>query len=220
MGLLLSVLYRLFGSANHKVLIVGLDNAGKSTILYQFVLKEAVYTTPTVGSNVEEVVWKNLHLVMWDIGGQSSLRPSWSTYFAGSDFVIVVIDSTDRDRLWLAKKELYKLLAAEVFLQIVNSRFEGAKKVKNANIRQQTGCFWMYVSCGNQPKPQSYINSRPSLAHSGMLCPDRRGSSSRVGLVCNTGRSMTFSRIRMPNLRVHNSSFPPSMVQSPFGHCC
>ncbi|KAA3681384.1 ADP-ribosylation factor-like protein 5B [Paragonimus westermani] len=133
MGLVVSLIYRIFGTANHKVLIVGLDNAGKSTILYQFVLKEAVHTPPTVGSNVEEVKWKNLHLVMWDIGGQSSLRPSWSTYFAGSDFVILVVDSTDRERLWLARKELYKLLAAE--------ELRKSKMLIFANKQDVVGCM-------------------------------------------------------------------------------
>ncbi|VDP28442.1 unnamed protein product [Schistosoma margrebowiei] len=85
MGLLFTKFWRLFNSRDYKVIILGLDNAGKSTILYQFVLKEAVQTSPTIGSNVEEVKWKNLHFVMWDIGGQTSVRASWTTYFAGSD---------------------------------------------------------------------------------------------------------------------------------------
>jgi small GTP-binding protein len=49
---------------------VGLDNAGKTTILYQFLMNEVVHTSPTIGSNVEEVVWKNIHFIMWDLGGQ------------------------------------------------------------------------------------------------------------------------------------------------------
>ena len=42
---------------------------------------------------------------MWDIGGQESLRSSWNTYFADSDFVIFVVDSTDRERLPISKME-------------------------------------------------------------------------------------------------------------------
>lgn len=44
-------------------------------------MNEVVHTSPTIGSNVEEVVWKNIHFLMWDIGGQESLRSSWSTYY-------------------------------------------------------------------------------------------------------------------------------------------
>lgn len=50
--------------------MVGLDNAGKTTILYQFLMNEVVHTSPTIGSNVEEVVWKNIHFLVWDLAGK------------------------------------------------------------------------------------------------------------------------------------------------------
>jgi GTPase SAR1 family protein len=52
-----SAIYKLI--PEHKICIVGLDNAGKTTILYQFLMNEVVQTSPTIGSNVEEIVWKN-----------------------------------------------------------------------------------------------------------------------------------------------------------------
>ena len=42
-------------------------------------MNEVVHTSPTIGSNVEEVRWKNMHFLMWDIGGQESLRSAWNT---------------------------------------------------------------------------------------------------------------------------------------------
>ncbi|XP_023232475.1 ADP-ribosylation factor-like protein 5B [Centruroides sculpturatus] len=98
----------------HKIVIVGLDNAGKTTILYQFLMNEVVHTSPTIGSNVEEVVWKNVHFIMWDLGGQETLRATWNTYYSNAEFLIVVIDSMDRERLLLTKEELWKMLAHEV----------------------------------------------------------------------------------------------------------
>lgn len=53
----------------HKLVMVGLDNAGKTTILYQFLMNEVVHTSPTIGSNVEEIVWKNIHFLVWDLAG-------------------------------------------------------------------------------------------------------------------------------------------------------
>ncbi|KAK7071146.1 hypothetical protein SK128_009756 [Halocaridina rubra] len=106
----------LFGhllKEEHKIVMVGLDNAGKTTILYQLLMNEVVHTSPTIGSNVEEVVWKNLHFIMWDLGGQESLRSAWNTYYTNTEFVIVVIDSTDRERLGITREELYKMLAHE-----------------------------------------------------------------------------------------------------------
>lgn len=69
----------------HKIVMVGLDNAGKTTILYQYLMNEVVHTSPTIGSNVEEVVWKNIHFIMWDLGGQQSLRAAWSTYYSNTE---------------------------------------------------------------------------------------------------------------------------------------
>lgn len=50
---------------------------------------------------------------MWDLGGQDSLRQGWNAYYCNTEFVILVIDSTDRDRLHLSKEELWKLLNNE-----------------------------------------------------------------------------------------------------------
>lgn len=72
-------------SSEHKIVMVGLDNAGKTTILYQLLMNEVVHTSPTIGSNVEEVVWKNLHFIMWDLGGQESLRSAWNTYYTNTE---------------------------------------------------------------------------------------------------------------------------------------
>ncbi|XP_036405180.1 ADP-ribosylation factor-like protein 5B isoform X1 [Megalops cyprinoides] len=97
----------------HKVIIVGLDNAGKTTILYQFLTKEAVHTSPTIGSNVEEISVRKTRFLVWDIGGQESLRASWNSYYCNTEIVILVVDSTDRERLTLTREELHRMLAHE-----------------------------------------------------------------------------------------------------------
>lgn len=80
-----SLLTVCFVFVEHKIVIIGLDNAGKTTILYQFLMNEVVHTSPTIGSNVEEVVWNNIHFIMWDLGGQQSLRAAWSTYYCNTE---------------------------------------------------------------------------------------------------------------------------------------
>lgn len=92
MGFLFSKLWSYFGNEEHKIIIVGLDNAGKTTILYQFLMNEVVHTSPTIGSNVEEVVWKNIHFLMWDIGGQETLRSTWSTYYTHAQVIRFLFD--------------------------------------------------------------------------------------------------------------------------------
>ena len=61
-----------------------------------------------------QVKWRNIHFIMWDIGGQESLRQAWSTYYSGTQFVILVVDSTDRERLAISREELYRMLGNEV----------------------------------------------------------------------------------------------------------
>eukprot|EP00039_Didymoeca_costata_P029214 m.23659 g.23659 ORF g.23659 m.23659 type:complete len:179 (+) comp7528_c0_seq2:173-709(+) len=113
MGGLFSRLVGLFSEKQHRLVIVGLDNAGKSTIFYQFALNDVVVTSPTIGSNVEDIQFKNLKFSMWDVGGQDSLRESWETYYSGAEGLIFVVDSTDVDRMSIAKKELHKMMAHE-----------------------------------------------------------------------------------------------------------
>lgn len=114
MGILFSALWsRITSTAEHKICIVGLDAAGKTTILYKLELGEFVKTAPTIGSNVEVIKHKNLLLNMWDLGGQSALRPTWRTYFINTDAIILVVDSADHDRLDLAREELHMLLQSE-----------------------------------------------------------------------------------------------------------
>ncbi|TNM97002.1 putative ADP-ribosylation factor-like protein 5C [Takifugu rubripes] len=113
MGFLLTKMLAVFGDREHKVVIVGLDNAGKTTILYQFLTKEAVHTSPTIGSNVEQITVRKTHFLVWDIGGQESLRASWYSYYCNTEIVILVVDSTDRERLSLTKEELHRMLSHE-----------------------------------------------------------------------------------------------------------
>ncbi|KAM3968822.1 ADP-ribosylation factor-like 5 [Aphomia sociella] len=132
MGLLISKIWSLFGNEEHKLVLVGLDNAGKTTILYQLLLGEAVHTRPTIGSNVEEVVWRNLRFVMWDLGGQQSLRSAWNTYYTNSEFVIMVIDSTDRQRLTISREELHRMLTHEELSKACLLVFANKQDVKGS----------------------------------------------------------------------------------------
>ena len=63
--------------------MLGLDAAGKTTILYKLKLNQDVTTIPTVGFNVETVTYKNVKFNVWDVGGQDKIRPLWRHYFSG-----------------------------------------------------------------------------------------------------------------------------------------
>jgi len=114
MGIVTSILDRLgFGNKDRRLLMVGLDAAGKTTVLYKLKLGETQHTIPTVGFNVETVQYKQLTFTMWDIGGQSKIRPLWRHYYEGTDGVIFVVDANDRDRIGTVCEELHSMLQAE-----------------------------------------------------------------------------------------------------------
>lgn len=114
MGALFSRLFdRLFGKKEMRILMVGLDAAGKTTILYKLKLGEIVTTIPTIGFNVETVEYKNVNFTVWDVGGQDKIRPLWRHYFQNTQGLIFVVDSNDRERLNEARDELNRMLSED-----------------------------------------------------------------------------------------------------------
>eukprot|EP01083_Nonionella_stella_P133095 404657_1 len=118
----------LRGKQDMRILMVGLDAAGKTTILYKLKLGDVVTTIPTIGFNVETVEYKNINFTVWDVGGQDKIRPLWKHYYQGSQGVIFVVDSNDRERisdgtgqrvdkndkiLYTAKDELHRMLGED-----------------------------------------------------------------------------------------------------------
>jgi small GTP-binding protein domain len=76
MGQLLSNLWHRFTRLRDaRIIILGLDAAGKTTLLYKLKLGEIVTTIPTIGFNVERVEYKNINFTVWDVGGQDKIRP-------------------------------------------------------------------------------------------------------------------------------------------------
>nr|ACO14774.1 GTP-binding ADP-ribosylation factor homolog 1 protein [Caligus clemensi] len=113
MGGVFSYFKGLFGSKELRILILGLDGAGKTTLLYRLQVGEVVNTIPTIGFNVEQVVYDNIKFQVWDLGGQTSIRPYWRCYYSNTDAIIYVVDSADRDRIGISKEELLSMLEEE-----------------------------------------------------------------------------------------------------------
>ncbi|CAG9313433.1 unnamed protein product [Blepharisma stoltei] len=90
------------------IIMIGLDGAGKTTILYQIKLGETSTYIPTIGFNVESINYKNIQFLVWDIGGQERIRVFWPNYYETTDAVIFVVDSSDIERIEEAKYELHK----------------------------------------------------------------------------------------------------------------
>lgn len=96
-----------------RILILGLDNAGKTTILKKFSGEEIDTISPTLGFNIKTLEHRGFKLNCWDVGGQKSLRSYWRNYFEQTDGILWVVDSADRRRLQDCCKELNEILVEE-----------------------------------------------------------------------------------------------------------
>ena len=114
MGFIFSKILDFFSRSrnNFKIIILGIQNAGKTTILYRLSIGQLVKTTPTIGSNVEEISYNNVKLQAWDLGGQESTRSIWNVYYVNTDAIIYVIDTHD-ETYDDSKTQFYKLLSNE-----------------------------------------------------------------------------------------------------------
>ena len=137
MGFLISKILEFFtrNRNNFKIIILGIQEAGKTTILYRLSLGQLVKTTPTIGSNVEELTYNNVKFQAWDLGGQESTRTVWDVYYMNTDAVVYVIDSQDDDNFEISKSEFHKVIANQnlknsVILIFANKQdLPGAKNI-------------------------------------------------------------------------------------------
>ncbi|RCV17173.1 hypothetical protein SETIT_3G198500v2 [Setaria italica] len=133
MGLTFTKLFsRLFAKKEMRILMVGLDAAGKTTILYKLKLGEIVTTIPTIGFNVETVEYKNISFTVWDVGGQDKIRPLWRHYFQNTQGLIFVVDSNDRERVVEARDELHRMLNEDELRDAVLLVFANKQDLPNA----------------------------------------------------------------------------------------
>lgn len=96
-----------------RILFLGLDNAGKSSVIKAFMHESIEDLSPTLGFEIKTVECDGYRLSCWDVGGQSTIRAYWRNYFEATDGVVWVVDSTDRERIALCKKELDTILQQE-----------------------------------------------------------------------------------------------------------
>ncbi|XP_010522837.1 PREDICTED: ADP-ribosylation factor 1-like [Tarenaya hassleriana] len=116
MGMKMGKLFRgLFPrkEEERRIVMIGLDGTGKSVILHKLKTGETLDTDiPTIGFNVESVKYKNKSFSLWEIGGQQryKIRPLWKHHLQNTQGLVLVVDSTDRDRIEEARDFLYMVL--------------------------------------------------------------------------------------------------------------
>ena len=86
----------------YSVILLGLDNAGKTTfheqvkaLFHPDAPEPRLKTVPTVGQNVSTITLPDMYMKIWDVGGQHSLRKLWQSYYTSCHAIVFIIDSTD-----------------------------------------------------------------------------------------------------------------------------
>ena len=149
-----------FGSINikkYRILMLGLDSAGKTALLYQIKYKKAVKTIPTISFNTETIDYKGKNFTIWDIGGQDKLRCLWNNYYPNTDGIIFVVDSKDEERIEEASKEIKKLANEEELkncpiLVLANKQdlkesLNSSKITEKLGLRCLKGRSWLVQGC-------------------------------------------------------------------------
>lgn len=133
MGLLSIIRKQKLKDNSLRILILGLDNSGKTTVVKSLLGEDVSSISPTLGFNIKTIIFDDYRLDLWDVGGQKSLRSYWRNYFESTDGLIWVVDSTDRARMKDCLRELHSLLAEE--------RLQGADLLILANKSDVAGCM-------------------------------------------------------------------------------
>ncbi|KAL7151030.1 hypothetical protein ABFS83_04G004200 [Erythranthe nasuta] len=120
------------GKTEMRILMIGIDDAGKTTILSKLKFGEIVTTVPTFGFNMETVEYNNINFSLWDIGGQEKIRPLWRHYYEDTKGIIFVVDSSNRDRIVEARNELHKMLTNDELRDAVVLVFANKQDLPNA----------------------------------------------------------------------------------------
>lgn len=110
MGEILSKLYSALWAKNMELVVIGLENSGKSTLVSQLCNGEVQNCGPTIGVDIKNVKKGGLNMKVWDLGGQAQYRTEWGKFLRGADAIIFVMDASNKESTSVAKRELHSTL--------------------------------------------------------------------------------------------------------------
>lgn len=139
------------------LLILGLDNAGKTTLLHNLTQEKIKTTEPTQGVNIKTIIQEGFTINVWDIGGQKDLRQYWSAYYDDCDAILYVVDSSDEERLTECNDQLKTLMKEEKLKKVpllvyanksdLKNVFEADEIVERLELNEIVDRDWSLYAC-------------------------------------------------------------------------
>uniref|UniRef100_A0A4W3K8J9 ADP ribosylation factor like GTPase 3, like 2 n=1 Tax=Callorhinchus milii TaxID=7868 RepID=A0A4W3K8J9_CALMI len=169
-----------------RILLLGLDNAGKTTLLKQLASEDINTITPTQGFNIKSVQAHGLKLNVWDIGGQRKIRQYWRNYFESTNLLIYVIDSADKKRFEETGQELAELIEEEKLIGVPVLIFANKQDLLTAapaadiaeglNLHTYRDRVWQIQACSALSGEGVQVKSSLTLSFPFFTCARRIGS--------------------------------------------
>lgn len=173
------------GPVERRILMLGLDGSGKTTILYRMKNNELIATKPTIGFNVETVHLKTLNVTytLWDVGGQDKLRGLWQHYFMTAEALIFVVDSCDEERFIMAAHELWSILDDRAMHGVPILVFANKQDMEGASSAEEVTCRLRLSSLGNEFRWK--VQQSSAVLNEGLL----EGFEKLENMLCDTSGS-------------------------------
>ena len=136
-----------------KLIFLGLDNAGKTTLLRFLRDGRITMNEPTIHPNQEDLIIGNIKFTTHDLGGHDSARALWKTYFTAVDGIVFIVDALDRDRFPESKRELDALMTddslADVPILVLGNKIDVPQAASEEELRAYMGLRETYGKSGS-----------------------------------------------------------------------
>jgi small GTP-binding protein len=138
-------------SSIYKVVLLGLEGSGKTSLFDRIKSNEVYIRHPTIGFNVEQIRLDGIPMTLWDFGGNEKIMNLWDRYIDGTDLVVLVIDSGDEGNLQKVK-DILKILKEklpEVYVLIVVNKIDLRQSLPNDVIEKETDLYGSNLKIAN-----------------------------------------------------------------------